>query len=167
MEVSGTRLIFRPLKLNNACMLRAETMARTLLSKLPETPVFAVGVNFGFRETAPPAHVLALFTDVDDAELTQQNWLISERKLSRRLTRRDDVLSLTTALSEQSVDFDFNFNTDAGTTPASNDIASGAVREGRVVDLHAAALGLLRETYRVELEEEGNDDGPGSAPSAV
>ncbi len=72
MEISNGRLAFRPQVLNDECLLRCERMAREMLEKLPETPVHAVGVNFGFCEHLPPGHVLGLFDDVDAADLGRQ-----------------------------------------------------------------------------------------------
>src|SRR6266404_6334469 len=64
MEISALRLVFRPRILDDdVSLLRAETMARTALTALPETPVQAVGINFAFRESIPPGHVLAMFND--------------------------------------------------------------------------------------------------------
>ena len=155
MEISWGRLVFRPLNLtDNATLLRAEGMARSMLQALPETPVHAVGINFGFCEEIPPGHVVAMFNHVDDVELGQQEWAITERKLTRRLTRQDDVLSLTMTYSGEAVDFDFNFHSDAGTNAA----AVLAVEEGRSLALRDAALTLLRETYHLELEEDNAFD---------
>src|SRR4051794_4599196 len=47
MEIWWGRLVFRPLNLtDNAILQRVETMARTMLHTLPETPVQAVGINY-------------------------------------------------------------------------------------------------------------------------
>lgn len=150
MEISGGRLVFRPQVLNNECLLRCEVMARAMLLALPETPVHAVGINFGFREDLPPGHVVAMLNDVDDAELSQQGWTIGERKLIRKLTHGDDLLGLGITFGGQAFDFDFNFHTEAGANVLQ------AVEEGRILRLRDAALSLLRETYHLELE--GDDD---------
>ena len=50
MEISGGHLAFRPQVLNDECLLRCERMARAMLVALPETPVHAIGINFGYRE---------------------------------------------------------------------------------------------------------------------
>jgi len=155
MEISGGRLAFRPQALNDECLLRCELMARSMLQALPETPVHAIGINFGYREALPPGHVVAMFNDVDDAELDQQGWAIGERKLVRKLTRGDDTLSLTMTFGGEAVDFDFNFHTEAGANAAT----VRAVEEGRVLRLRDASVSLLRETYHLELEDD--DDGNG------
>src|SRR5262245_31244008 len=54
LEVTTTRLVFRPRQLDNeASLARAETMARTIIEALPETPLQAVGINFSFKEDDP------------------------------------------------------------------------------------------------------------------
>jgi hypothetical protein len=126
-------------------------MARAMLNSLPETPVHAVGINFGYREELPPGHVLAMFNDVDDAGLAQQGWDIGERKLSRKLTRGEDTLSLMMTFSGEAVLFDFNFNSEA--VAGGNPAAQRAVEEGRVLRLRDAAIDLMRETYHLELED--------------
>ncbi len=146
----------RPLNLaDDAVLLRAEGMARSMLQALPETPVQAVGINFGFREQIPPGHVLAMFNDVDDAELGQQGWATGERKLARRLTRDNDALALTMTYNGESVDIDFNFHTDT----QANAVAQQAVEARRSLRLRDAAIDLLRQTYHLELEEDDDGDG--------
>lgn len=155
MEISATRLVFRSRMLEiEATLLRTEAMAHTVLQALPETPVQAIGVNFGFREEYPPAHLMALFNDADDLELGQEGWGIGERKLTRRLTRGNEVLNLAMALSGQAVDFDFNFHTEVPTNAA----ALQAVAPGRVLTLRDAALALLVDVYHLQLEEENDND---------
>jgi len=157
MEISGVRLVFRPQVLNDECLTRCEQMARLMLGALPETPVHAVGINFGFREAVPPGHVLDMFNDVDDEELGRRGWAIGERKLVRKLTHGDDVLALAMTFGGEAVDFDFNFHDD--TTTGLNAAARRAVEEGRVLRLPAAVLELLRETYHLEIEDDNGGDG--------
>ncbi len=155
MEVSATRLVFRPRVLHDdGSLLRAEAMARTVLQALPETPVQAVGVNFSFEEEVSPDPLTAIFNDIDDVELSQEGWAIEERKLTRHLTRGGEALNLTMTSHGEAVRFDFNFHSEA----ASHATALQAVVEGRVVNLRNAALALLREVYHLEPEEGDDDD---------
>jgi hypothetical protein len=156
MEISWGRLVFRPLNLaDDAVLLRAEGMALSMLRALPETPVQAVGINFGFREPAPPAHIIALFDEMDEADLEQQGWAIGERRLVRRLTRGGDSLALTMTYNGESVDFDFNYHTDT----QANAVAQQAVEARRSLRLRDA-VDLLRQAYHLEIE--GEDDGDGN-----
>jgi hypothetical protein len=157
MEISGVRLVFRPQVLNDECLMRCERMARHMLEALPDTPVHGVGINFGFREAMPPGHLLGMFNDVDDDELGRRGWVIGERKLVRKLTHGEDVLSLSMTSGGEAVDFDFNFHDDIAA--GLNAAARRAVEEGRVLRLRDAALELLRETYHLVLEDD--NDGAG------
>jgi len=150
LEVSWGRLAFRPLNLtDDRILLRAESMARSMLERLPETPVQAVGINFAFREETPPAHVLAIFNDVDEVLLDQENWMVADRKLTRRLLRLKDVLNLSLTRKPDSVDFEFNFHSEVGT----NQAAVQAVETGRTITLRDEAIKLLR-AYHLKFEDE-------------
>ena len=155
MEVSETRLVFRPRIFNDdASLLRAEAMAHTVLQALPETPVQAVGVNFSYEERLPPNHLTAIFNDMDDVELGQQEWVIAERMLTRRLSRHGEALNLTMTSNGEVVRFDFNFHKEV----TNNADAQQAMAAGRVVNLRDAAVALLRATYHLE-PENGNEHG--------
>jgi hypothetical protein len=155
LEVTMTRLSFHPRQLgSDASLLRAETMARTVLEALPETPLQAVGVNFAYKEEAPADHLVAMFNDADDVELAQQEWAIGERKITRKLTRGGKLLNLTLTYDGTAVSFDFNFHTDTTTNAA----AQAAVARGRVIQLRDAALRLLQEAYHLDLDDEEETD---------
>jgi hypothetical protein len=158
LEVTMTRLAFRPRKPgDDASLLRAEKMARTVLQALPETPVQAVGVNFSFKDKNPAPPLVSMFNDTDDAELAAQDWSIGERKITRKLTRGGQMLNLTMTYTAGVVQFDFNFHS-AATTGAE---ALAAVAEGKVLAHRDAALKLLGEAYHLESldgdEDEGDD----------
>ncbi len=158
MEISSGRLAFRPQVLNDECLLRCESMAREMLIALPDTPVHAVGVNFGFCEHLPPGHIVGMFDDLDADDLVLQGWIIGERKLTRKLTHGDDALNLAMTFGGESVNFDFNFQSEAGI--GANAAARRAVEEGRILRLRDLAVDLLRQTYHLELEAD-NDGDPG------
>ena len=151
LEVSSTRLVLRPpVPFTDEGLLRIEKMARIALDSLPETPVQAVGINFAYEDNHPAPHLLAMFNDVDDVELGQLGWEIGERRLARRLSRRDDVLNLSAVLKENAVTFEFNFYIEVG-APASQAINRFAAR--KILDLRDAATELLSHTYNVEVED--------------
>lgn len=157
MEVSSTRLVFRPpIPFTEEGLLRIEEMAGIALKSLPETPVQAIGINFAYEDDHPAAHVLAMFNDVDDLELGQLGWGIGERKLIRRLSRRDDVLNLSAILKENTVTFEFNFHIDVG-VPAKQAIGRFPTRI--ILTLRDAASEILRDTYNLEVED-GDVGGP-------
>ena len=161
MEVFSTRLLFRPLRLDDdECLLRTQEMVRIILKALPETPVQAVGINFTYKEEIPPGHVVAMFNDTDDVELNQQNWTIQERKVTKKLTRGTDVLNLAMTFDGNTVFFEFNFHCENSTNAQA---VLPAVEGRRILDLRDAARALLQEVYHLEpeSEEEGDDEHPG------
>lgn len=156
MEVSATRLVFRPPSpFSDEGLLRIEEMARTALESLPETPLKAIGINFGYEDERPADHLLAMFNDVDDVELEELGWSIGERRLTRRLSKGDDVLNLSAILKDNAVSFEFNFHIEVG-APASQSVDRFAA--GNILTLRNAASELLRNTYNLEVED---DDGGG------
>jgi hypothetical protein len=141
LEVTMTRLAFRPRKPgDDASLLRAEK---------------AVGVNFSFKDKTPAPPLVSMFNDTDDAELAAQDWSIGERKVTRKLTRGGQTLSLTMTYTAGVVQFDFNFHSPA-TTAAE---ALAAVAEGKVLTHRDAALKLLGEAYHLEPPDGDEDEG--------
>jgi hypothetical protein len=157
MEISGGRLAFRPQILNDECLLRCEQMARAMLVALPETPVHAVGINFSYREELAPGHVLAMFNEVDEAELEHQGWVIGERRLTRKLTRGEDTLSLVMTFGGEVVNFDLNFHSEI--VAGRNISAEQAVAAGRILRLRDVTMDLLRQTYHLKLEDDNAGNG--------
>jgi hypothetical protein len=123
-------------------------MATIALRSLPETPLHGVGINFAYEDNHPADHLLSLFNDVDDVELGRLGWSIGERKVTRRLSRRDDVLNLSAILKEGTVTFEFNFHIDVG-APASQAISRLAA--GNILKFRDAASEILRDTYNLEM----------------
>lgn len=155
MEVSLARLLFRPRKpADEAHLSSAEEMARKVLSALPETPMQAIGVNFSYIEDFPSDSLRAVFNDNDPKELAEMGWAINERKVVRRLTRRDDTLNLAMTYDGNTVTFDLNYHMDT----SSNEAARLAIKEGRVLALMHQGIALLQSAFYLDLEEDGNDD---------
>ena len=151
MEVSSTRLVFRPpIPFTDEGLLRIEEMARIALDSLPETPVQAVGINFAYEDDHPASHLLAMFNDVDDVELGQLGWGIGERRLTRRLSRQGDILNVSADLKENTITFEFNFHIEVG-APARQ--AINRFVAGNILTLRDAASELLQNTYNLEVED--------------
>jgi hypothetical protein len=155
MEIWSGRLVFKPKKLGDPkSLLFVESMALRALTELPQTPITAVGVNFGFRETNPRAYLKAIFNDLDPNELESLDWQIGERKISRRLTRDELVLNLGLTFNEGAINFDFNFHTD---TESDKGASQAAVAPGRILNLKGFALDLLKQIYYLEPEDSDAD----------
>ena len=153
VEVAQSRIVFKPRAPTDTLLQRAERMARTVLEELDDTPLVAVGVNFGFREPNPPNDVLNIFASPDSAELAIQGWEVQERQITRKLFQEGTLLNLTLKYGPDGVDCDFNFHTET----TENETARHAVTD-RVIGLKNAALELLDKTYHLQPGPEGNDD---------
>jgi len=151
VQVGGSNLIVRPRTLDDECIERAETIALTILERLPETPLRGVGINFGFVEETPSAALVQLFDFGDNGDVSAAGWNIEERRLSRKLILNDETLNLTLLFDGSEVNIDFNFHTETNSNPT----AQTAVTN-RMLRLREAALTFLDSIYHLvpEAEEE-------------
>jgi hypothetical protein len=146
LEVSGGRLVFRPRRLDDACIQAAERMAEVTLSTLQDTPIRGVGVNFGFVEDDLRRDLAELLDFRDDADLTNAGWSIDERRVMRRLLQGEDVLNLTFLLSGQELTAEFNFHTDT-----TDNVVARRALQGRAVRLRDVSLQILSDHYQLQL----------------
>lgn len=153
IEIMTARVALRPRQLNDDCISTTETMGHAILSSLPETPLTGVGVNFAYVEESPPAALLDLFNLGDDNDLTGDDGELKERRLTRRLKLRDDVLNLTLIYDNQNVTIEFNFHTETNSNPVACDALNN-----RVSRLRDKSLELLENVYQLTLEDEDNAD---------
>ena len=151
IEVSALRLAVRPRRLDTDCIQRAEVIARTILEKLPETPLKGVGINFAYVEEAPDATLLEVFDLSDDGQLSDGASTIEERKIARRLRRGDDLLNLTLTFDGSKVDFGLNYHTDT-----TDNATARTALTNRVERLQADAAALLATVYHLVAEEDDN-----------
>lgn len=154
LEVSSSRLAFRPRTLNDECLIAAEIMAHKVLSTLQDTPLMGVGINFSFTESEPHRDLITLFEIADSVKLADDGWETEERRLARRIRKDGDILNLTLVLSGDKLDAEFNFHTET----SENSVAQSAV-ENRVIRLRDTALRLLEKTYDLHTEREEISDG--------
>jgi len=145
MEVSSDRLIFRPRRLDDACIQAAEGMAHLVLQTLQDTPLTGVGVNFCFTENKPRRDLAKMFDFQDNAGLGDSGWKIQERRVGRRLQQGDDILNLTFVLEGENLAVEFNFHTETTV----NQTAREAVRD-RAIRLRDLSLGLLADLYQLQ-----------------
>ena len=129
-------------------------MAHNVLAILQDTPLMGIGINFVFTEPEPRRDLVALFDLADSPALTDDGWDIEERRLSRRLSKRGDIMNLTLLLAGSNLDVEFNFHTET----ADNAVAQAAV-DGRMIRLRDAAVRVLDKTYDLQVEWERDDNG--------
>jgi hypothetical protein len=149
IEVSTPKLVFRPRRLDDECLMLAQGMAYKVLDKLQDTPLLAVGVNFAFVEESPRRELIRLFEFPDNASIGDSGWALEEGKVVRRLREGGTMLNLTMAFDGSTVNVEFNYHTDT----TKNDEARKAIRE-RVLILRDASLQMMKNVYRLEVEKE-------------
>ncbi len=154
IEVAPERLVVRPRRINDTCLLAAEGTAHEALRALQDTPLMGVGVNFAFTESEPHRDLVALFDIADRLSLTEEGWETEERRLVRRLRHEGDVLNLTLAWNGRDMDVEFNYHTET----AENAVALASVT-GRILELREAALRVLEQTYALRIELKDDDNG--------
>lgn len=151
VEISSARIVCRARNLeDDVALRRSGTTAGIILEALPETPVQGVGVNFAFREEAPPRELLDLFGFADDSRWVDAEWEVGERKIVRQLTHDGNALNLAFTLSGGQLDIDCNFHT----APDNNAGAVAAVEPNRVIQLRDLVMQVLGDLYGLELEKD-------------
>lgn len=150
VEVSSARLVFRPRRTNDDCLVAAEQMAHAVLNKLQDTPLLAVGVNFAFVEENPGA-LVRLFDFTDNTDIGDAGWDVQERRIVRTMRKDDDTLNLTLVFDGQTLKVELNYHTETN----SNQTAREAV-DGRAIRLRDKGLELLNQVYHLELAAEEN-----------
>jgi hypothetical protein len=148
VEVSSSRLLFRPVVLNDECLVASEQLALKILRRLPETPVRAVGINFAYEDKNAPTDVLQLFSLSDDRQLLDANWIICERKITRSLDKNGEKLNLSLAYDGNTTLFDFNYHTELGTNAAAQEAI-----DQRTLRLRDESIRILDLTYHLRLKD--------------
>jgi hypothetical protein len=154
IEVSSSRLIFRPRFDSTQSLEAAERMAVTVLDDLPNTPLAGVGINFSFVEREPPPKLISLFNLEDGRFIERAEWEAPETKISRKLNGPLGTMLLTLTQDADGVTLDFNFHTDTSGVPttAANAKARAALAD-RLVKLRETAVAFARDIYKLKMEE--------------
>jgi hypothetical protein len=148
LRISSTRLEVMPRSIDADALAAAENAATTALELLGETPVSAVGVNFGFQEDAPAPALLELFNFGDAGRWGGQGWQAQVREVTRKFERDGMTLNVRLIFDGTVVQFDFNFNFEVETAPA----AFGKLRD-QTLHLRTTATMILHEVYGLEISE--------------
>lgn len=153
VEISQPRIAFRPRRLDDDCIRRAEQMAEVVLATLKDTPLMGVGLNFAFTE-ANVGMRADLFAFSDDQQLASTDWNVQTRRIVRQMRHDQDTLNLTLAYDGSEMTIEFNYHTDT----SDNESARSAVTN-RALRLRDESLRMLRDVYTLELTGEGESDG--------
>ncbi len=148
IEVGSSRLIFRVRIQNDDCLNSAERMALTVLERLPETPINAVGINFSYIESTPNADLMDLFNFADNGGIAGNDWQIATSKITRQIKKNDDNLNCSLSFSGSEITLDFNYHTEA----ADNAAARQAVTQ-RCARLRELSERFASEVYLLQIEQ--------------
>ena len=122
---------------------------RCTINKLQDTPLLAVGVNFGFVEESPRRDLIKRFDFTDNPLFGGAGWELQERRIVRKMKREQDTVNLTLTFDGQEVTIEFNYHTDT----TNNEAAREAI-QGKVLRLREASLQLLSKVYLLEEEKD-------------
>jgi hypothetical protein len=118
-----------------------ERFARLILEKLPETPVQAFGINFGF-DLEETAEVQAVMDLVDVGSLQRLGSTLELTAVVRRVRWGGHVVNLTVAQEGKTARLDVNHHFDVPGALAARDALQGAVRKALEFSMRIA-----KETY--------------------
>jgi hypothetical protein len=148
LMVDGQRLILNARKPTDACLGKAEGMATAVLNALPNTPINAVGVNFGFTEGNPGQDVLTLFNSACDPLITESGWQIQGRVLKRELQKDGRTLNLNLTYRDTVVSVDLNFHRQVKSAAESVETLTG-----KTVEMLNSAKQMLSDVFKLQLEQ--------------
>lgn len=143
LEVSFPKLAFVPVTVDKDKLLSTEERAISILNRLPDTPLKAFGVNFGFDATRKELRDQSLFEGSDLAKMPSKPTKCS---VTRQIPWKDWILNLSLTLTQESIAIDLNFHSDQAL--AKNAAIS---LKGRVSDFFDNSIKLIREVYGPEL----------------
>lgn len=149
------RLTFRAKIANDAVLLELEEKTVTTLQVLEHTPIRAIGANFGFIENHPPDSVASLFEFSDEERLSKIGWKAVQKNVSRTLQMDDGLVNLILTNSPDGVKAVVNFHLQLD-YPKNLENAGQALQfvQGKLLSYKQKALGMLRDVYDLQLEEE-------------
>lgn len=147
---SERRVVFAAATAEDGELGRMSALAASMLKALPVTPISSFGVNFGFREDAPPPRLLEVFQLADrdkiaDAELTPVEW---------NITRAFDVQNARLNMrlrynGGDDVKLHFNYHNNVANTASAADILDRGILE-----LRRHSLALTNSLYGLDLDED-------------
>ena len=139
--LTETRLQIKPTDEGDEFLRAAEEVAKTAASLLPNTPVSAVGINFGTKNSRAE-RLIELFNYRDDGDLHEAGWEIRACSLKRELHHNNEVLKLSMVLEDGEAYILGNFHRSVQNCP---DVVP--LLENRAVDLSKSFEQLIETVY--------------------
>lgn len=147
LDVSSHQLQVAPLEFSDDAISQAERIATAILTKLPETPVSGVGVNFGFDIAEPTDALVRLFQGSDASFAGIDGVKVEKTTVAYQLKLAEQTLILSAICAEPGTQLDFNFHNDVKDAGMAKTLLAG-----RVLDLRTQALRFAESAFRARLE---------------
>ncbi len=130
---------------------RIEKLACRVLELLPETPLSAVGVNFGFVEDDVPQDLSRIFDIADRKQLASTDYDVANRtELRRQLARnKGGVLNLKQVFAPPNVEIKINYH--LGTDQWKE---AKTFLDGEVIGMREESFAFLGTMYGLSLDEQ-------------
>jgi len=142
------RVSFVPNTADDSTFKAMEAAAIELLNRLPETPVSAFGVNFGFDVSERTEAVEALLATHDQDLLRERGLEVEATLLKRRMQFQRRVFNLSVSReSAEAIRVDFNFHYNIASAAEAAQKLQGSVLVARDVAIRA-----LEDLYGLRLE---------------
>lgn len=144
---SNSRLVVIPTACRGELLAKACLIAERALSKLPETPVSAAGVNLRFWFPAMPAELVRVFDSSLNDLCADAELKISSRKCRWSTVWQDGYLNLDLEQREDgSLDVLLNFHR---SSTQNTELSSWVVRYPEMLEF---AYSLLRDTLKLDID---------------
>jgi len=142
------RVSFVPNTADDSTFKSMEATAIGLLNRLPETPVSAFGINFGFDVSERAEAVEALLATNDQDLLRDRGLEVEATLLKRRMQFEQRVFNLSVSReAAQAIRIDFNFHYNVASASETAEKLQGSVLVARDVAIRA-----LEDLYGLRLE---------------
>ena len=125
----------------------AEKLALNVVTLLPHTPFLGVGINFGFEDASPEAHLTSLFKTPDHAKVVGAGCTIRDTTITRAVDLAGETVNITLAFVNDRVVIEINFHKSA----VSEEVAKLALT-GRAETCLNVARKFLSEAYDIHIE---------------
>lgn len=132
-----------------ASLNRVESLACTVLEKLPVTPISAIGVNFGYMEEEV-IELAEIFAISDRMKIADAGLDVFESTIVRSMKFDEKMLNLRISQKE---DGNIRIHLNYHKAVSSAEEASGYIRD-KINDFRQHAENLLADVYNIELEED-------------
>jgi hypothetical protein len=152
---SITRLEIKPEKLSVEAMHRCTNVAKKCLQLLNHTPVFAIGVNFGFEEQEEPEALATAVKFEDSSRIDSEKYQLNSSESKRVFSLKDDPAKLIVRLSSNKEAYiDFNFEIQTPNAAAADE----SLTTERVSILYEKAVAFIKDVYGLEVNDKGEND---------